>query len=191
VAKSDRDRYREAVHYASQARQLLNYHAVLARASERRIMELLGIRDAMMADNLVYAAGREVGRGKLLAFAHNRHLQRGKVEWQLGPHLVIWWPAGSHLHEILGARYAVIGTGIGVSQGSGIGQPEAGTLEALLTTQPEAGILIPTHQGQSVPPAEIASLAVRSGSLKKPMYAPLGPESVSDFDWVAVLKSTT
>ena len=36
VAKSDESRYLEAVHYASVARQLLNYHAALARESGDR-----------------------------------------------------------------------------------------------------------------------------------------------------------
>ena len=53
--------------------------------SEQRLAELLGIRDAMMADNLAYIVSRERGRGNVLAFAHNSHLQRGKAQWQLGP----------------------------------------------------------------------------------------------------------
>ena len=76
VARSDRDRYLEAVQYASVARQLLNYHAALARTSDKRVAELLGIRDAMMADNLAYVVTRERGRGKVLAFAHNAHYYR-------------------------------------------------------------------------------------------------------------------
>ena len=77
VAKSDESRYAEALHYASVARQLLNYHAAVARKSGPA--GLLGIRDASMADNLAYMVSRERGRGKVLAFAHNRHLQRGKA----------------------------------------------------------------------------------------------------------------
>ena len=87
VAKSDESGYLEAVQHASVARQLLNYHAGLARASGDRIGRLLGIRDAMMADNLAYMVSRERGRGKVLAFAHNSHLKRGKAQWQLGPDL--------------------------------------------------------------------------------------------------------
>ena len=83
--------------HASLARQLLNYHAALARPSANRIAELLGIRDLMMADNLAYAVTRERGRGKVLAFAHNSHLKRGQAQWQLGPHALAWWPAGAHL----------------------------------------------------------------------------------------------
>src|SRR6266700_844011 len=50
AAKSDESRYLEAAQYASVARQLLNYHAELARQSGQRIVRLLGIRDALMAD---------------------------------------------------------------------------------------------------------------------------------------------
>ena len=54
AAQSGDDRYLEAVHYASAARQLLGYHAALARSSGDRTARLLGRRDAMMADNLAY-----------------------------------------------------------------------------------------------------------------------------------------
>jgi hypothetical protein len=92
---------------------------------------------------------------------------------------------------MLGARYAVIGSGLGVSEANGIDQPEPGTLEALLTSLPEPGVLIPTHTGAGLPTSEIAALPARSGSIKNPTYFPLGPESFSDFDWLAVLDSTT
>lgn len=48
--------------------QLLNFHAAIARKS--RPADLLGIRDASMADNLAFIVARERGRGKVLAFAH-------------------------------------------------------------------------------------------------------------------------
>ena len=90
-------------------------HAAMARRSAKRLSEGLGIRDAIMADNLVYLVGREHGRGKVLCFAHNMHLKCGKAQWQLGPDLLIWWPAGAHLHETFGPRYAVIGAAIPLS----------------------------------------------------------------------------
>src|SRR5207253_3676350 len=111
-------------------------HAALARASGKRLVELLGIRDLMMADNLAYMVSRERGRGKLLAFAHNSHLKRGIAKWQLGPTALVWWPAGAHLDPMLGPRYAVIGSAVGVSDANGIGPPEASTLEARLTDVP-------------------------------------------------------
>jgi erythromycin esterase-like protein len=94
VAKSDESRYQEAVHYAVMARQLLNFHATLAQPSEKRQERLLGIRAAMMAENLAYIVSREQGRGNVLVFAHNSHLKRGKVQWQWGNEAVIWWRGG-------------------------------------------------------------------------------------------------
>ncbi len=190
VAKSDESRYLEAVHYAVVARQLLNYHATLAQTSDKRQERLLGIRAAMMAENLAYIVSREQGRGNVLVFAHNTHLKRGKVQWQWGNETVSWWPVGSHLHEMFGRRYVVIGSAVGSSPANGIGQPEAGTLEARFTSAPGPVRFIPTHQGQGLPASEIAALPIRSGSMKNPSYFALSPESFTDFDYLAVFDST-
>ena len=143
-----------------------------------------------MADNLVYMVSRERDRGHVLVFAHNSHLRRGQVQWQLGADVHTWWPAGSHLNEMLGPRYAVIGSAVGESLANGIGQPEAGTLEARLTAVPGPARFIPTHKGQRLPTSEIAALPTRSGSMKNPTYFALTPQSFTDFDWLAVLDST-
>lgn len=193
VGKSDESLYLEAFHYATVARQLLNYHAVLARTSGKqgdRLVSGLGLRDVMMADNLDYIVSREHCRGKVLAFAHNSHLQRGKAEWQLGTDLLTWWPAGAHLNELFGQCYAVIGTAVGVSDENGIGQPEADTFEARLISVPGLARFIPTHKGQGLPASEIAALPIRSGSVKNPTYFPITPQSLADFDWLAVLERT-
>ena len=192
VARSNKNCYLEAMHYAEVARQLLNYHAALARKSEpgKRIIEGLGIRDAMMADNLAYIVSRECGRGKVLVFAHNSHLKRGRAEWQLGNNLLIWWPVGSHLDELFGSHYAVIGSAVGVSEANGIGHPEAGTLEARMVSAPGPVRFIPTHKGQGLPASEIESLPIRSGSAKNSTYFTLLPQSLTDFDWLVVLDST-
>ncbi|HEX3054330.1 MAG TPA: erythromycin esterase family protein [Aggregatilineaceae bacterium] len=187
VAKSDSIRYREALQYAAEARQLLNYHAELARASEQRTARLLGMRDAMMADNVAYIVERERRRGKVFLFAHNSHLKRSKVEWQRGPDLLTWWPVGAQLSEMFGSRYVIIGSALGVSAENGIGQPEAGTLEALLTATPGPGRFFPTA-GHSK--TEIAALPVRSGSTVNFSYFPLTPQSFTDFDWFVALDST-
>jgi erythromycin esterase-like protein len=188
TAKTDRNRYLEALHYTSVARQLLNYHAAVARKAGPA--ELLGSRDASMADNLAYIVGREQGRGKVLVFAHNSHLKRGRTQWQWGPDLLTWWPAGAHLTEMFGPRYVVIGSALGQSPANGIGQPETGTLEARLTAGPGPGRFIPTHLGQGLPTSEIAGLPVRSGSMQNQSYFPLTAQSFSDFDWLAVLDTT-
>mgnify|MGYP000875205001 FL=1 len=191
VAKGGWDRYAEARQYAKVARQLLNYHAEIARESPDRISRLLGIRDAIMADNIAYAVGRERGRGRVLVFAANGHVQRGQMRWQLGPHANVWWPAGAHLDAIFEAGYVVIGTGLGVSAENGIGQPEAGTLEARLMAAPGPARFVPTYRGAGLPTAEIDSLPVRSGSTKNSTYFPLTAQSLTDFDWLALLDEAT
>jgi erythromycin esterase len=191
ITKSDESRYGEAIHYAVLARQLLNYHAALAQPSAKRQARLLGIRAAMMAENLAYIVSREQGRGKVLAFAHNAHLKRGKVQWQWGNETVTWWPVGAHLHEMFGRRYVVIGSAIGTSPANGVGQPEAGTLEARFISAPGSARFIPTFGGQGLPAEEIAVLPSRSGSAKNRSYAELpGAQSFTDFDWFAVLDTT-
>ena len=191
IGKSDKSRYLEAVHYAVMARQLLNYHAALAQPSDKRQERLLGIRAAMMAENLAYIASRELGRGNILVFAHNNHLKRGTVQWQWGNETVSWCPVGSHLHEMFGHRYVVIGSAVGSSPAHGIGQPEAGTLEARFISAPGPVRFIPTRQGQGLPPEEIAALPVRSPSTKNRSYMEaLNAQSFTDFDWFAVLDTT-
>jgi len=193
VAAGGLDRYREAMHHAASARQLLAYHALMARPLEmrERLVRGLGMRDAMMADNLAYILLAERGRGRVFAFAHNSHLQRGAAHWQLGPHDLSWYPAGAHLATCLAERYAVIGTGVGVSDQNGIARPEPGTLEARLSAAPGPIRFVPTHRGQGLPVSEIAELPVRSGSRKNSTFFPLTTRSLADFDWLAVLDSVT
>jgi hypothetical protein len=79
---------------------------------------------------------------------------------------------------------------VGVSDANGIDQPEAGTLEARLTAIPGPMRFIPTHRGQGLPTSVIAALPTRSGSVKNSTYFALTPQSIADFDWLAVLDST-
>lgn len=187
VAQSSRDLYLEAEHCAASARGLLNYHAALATPSADRTAKLLGMRDAMMADNLAYILACEQGWGKVLAYAHNSHLQRGAARWQLGPELLVWQPAGAHLAERLGAGYAVVGMAVGASEAQGIGQAEGGSLEALLVAAPGPARFIPTHRGRGLPESEVAALTVRSGSAINSTYFPLTAQSLADFDWLLAL----
>src|SRR4030095_12481500 len=81
------------------------------------------------------------------------------------------------------------GTGIGVSDENGIQEPEAGSLESRLISTQGPIRLISTHQGKGIPVSELARLPIRSGSQKNPTYFPLSPQSLTDFDWLAVLDS--
>jgi erythromycin esterase-like protein len=187
IAKTDAARYAEALRYATHARQMLAYHAGLAGQSPNRIAELLGLRDLMMADNLTCAIEQERGRGKVFAFAHNSHLKRGQAQWQLGPHALAWWPAGAHLASRLGDRYAMIGTGIVSSESQGIGAPETGTLEAMLASAPGPMRFVATHRGEGLPSSAIAAIPARSPSAKNSSYFPFTKQSLTDYDWLAVL----
>ena len=186
VSRSGRERYSEAVHYARLARWLLVYHAALADRSSQRNSRHLGIRDACMDENLAYVLSCEQGRGRTLAYAHNSHLKKGRMQWQFGDELFTWWPAGPHLKETLGQSYAVIGSAVGVSEENGIARPEPGSLEALLTALPGPGCFISTQWAQELSALQSA-LPVRSGSLKNPTYFPLNAQSLTDFDWLVAL----
>lgn len=189
IVKSDRDRYLEAMQYASLVRHLLNYHAELARPSDQRLGRLLGMRDVLMADMVSSIVNRE--RGKVFLFAHNTHLKHGKDEWKLWNTHAIWWPAGSQLSAVFGSRYVVIGSALGESADNGIGQPETGTLEARLLETPGSARFIPTHLGQGLPMADIEALPVRSGSVVNFSYFPLISQSITDFDWLVLFNSAT
>ena len=82
---------------------------------------------------------------------------------------------------------AGVGAGIGASEAQGIGPPETSTLEARLTAANGPARLIPTRLGQGLPAEEITALATRSGSAKNPTYFPFTRQSVTDFDWLAML----
>lgn len=171
----------EALHIARIGQQLLVAHAALARKGKAGNAEMLGIRDAIMADNLEYILSQERARGQVLVFAHNSHLKRGKAAWQMGPIIDEWWPTGAHLSRIMGPRYAVIGTGVGVSEANGIGAPELGTLESFFAET----VLISTQNAPST------VLPTRTGSTLNPTYFPWTTASFQDFDWLAFIKSTT
>jgi erythromycin esterase len=192
VAKSSPDRFAEAFRHATHARQMLNYHAGVARPSENRMSDLLGQRDAMMAENLAYIVRRERRRGgRVLVFAHNAHLKRGLAEWSWGTNHWRWWPAGAQASAMLREKYAIIGSMVGASEANGVGAPEAGTLEARLMSSPDGSCFIPTHAGRNLPEAELATLPIRTGSQRNTGYFPSTAKTFTDFDWLVMLDNVT
>lgn len=173
----------EAIHAAGHAQQMLSYHVRMARASEDRTSELLGLRDAMMADNLVYALNTERRRGgKVLAFAHTMHLKRGQSVWQWGADRLAWWPAGEHVWRMLEDRYAVVGVGMTRFDAYQVGDAEPGTLEAMLSPEPAHGRLIVTRRGEGLPSTE--DLPTRAAN---PRYFPFDRPSVTALDAVLMV----
>jgi hypothetical protein len=87
----------------------------------------------------------------------------------------------------MGKRYVVIGSGVGESEGNGIGRPEEGTIEARLMG---AGGFVPTFRGKGEFGEAVKGLAVRSRSRRNPTYFPLTPRSFTDFDWLVMVDAT-
>jgi hypothetical protein len=195
VAHSDAPSYRNALHYLQMARELLNFHVAMGqRKPGQSPAKVLGTRDALMADNLMHIKNQEPG--KVLVFAHNSHLQRGEAAWPGQKYWGTdddcrWWPAGSLLAEMLGDRYAVIGTAVITSEENGIGKPEPESLEARLAKSPGPLRFAPTHQGAECPVEKLREIPTRSGSQRNPTYVPLNAASFTNFDWLAVFNSVT
>ena len=183
AANSEPLAYADALHHAELARKLLDAHAALATPGAYAGM--LGIRDLIMADNLLHFVETERGRGKVLVFSASGHLKRGTMQWHLPPgdDVKEWWPAGSHLTQAMGARYAVIGMALGESEANGLGAPEPGTIEAAMAAA-GGSLLIPTRH-------KIDAAPVRTGSTLNPTYSWLTSASFTDFEWLVFLPTTT
>jgi erythromycin esterase len=184
ISKATEELYEAATHDLHLAGQLLTYHAAVATPSDNRLAELLGQRDRMMADNLLYIARSEQPRGgKVLAFAHNSHLKLREAEWRWGDQRLAWLPAGHHVRATMGTAYQVVGIGAGTLAAYGLGEPEPGTLEALLTSDGTSRF-VSTDAGTRVPGEHIESLPTRTAD---PRYFPFTRDSLQDFDAIGVL----
>lgn len=175
--------YRQGLRYATHARQMLAYHSLAATEAPTRISDMLGLRDAMMADNLRYIIEQERPRGRVFVFAQNAHLKRGQALWEWGANRWQWWPAGAHLSATLGAKYAVIGVGAGTSAASHLTLPDAGTLEAHLLAAPGPVRVVPTHLGDQLDAANVPTRNMHNN----PRYFPFDAQALTDFDFLALL----
>ncbi|MEU7908787.1 DUF6194 family protein [Actinoplanes sp. NPDC049118] len=119
---------------ATTAVALLRYHARAAAPlpQRERVALLVGVRDALMAENLLAIRAAEAHRGPTLAFAHNRHLQRNPSTMTMAGMDLSWFSAGAIAGSLLGDRYAVIVGSLGASPSLGIGAPAASTYEGRL-----------------------------------------------------------
>ncbi|AAM29790.1 hypothetical protein DSECCO2_580040 [anaerobic digester metagenome] len=173
------------------ARQLLNYHAALARKlePEKRIFEGLGIRDSMMANNLEYIVSRERAGEKcwflptITISSEEKH--SGNLE------LTCWhggrWDLTSMRYSVHAMQLSALQSASRMQMASGNLEP--GTLEAHLTAAPGPVRFIPTNNGRRLPIMATTDFPARSGSMN-PTYFALTPRSLTDFDWLAVLDST-
>lgn len=177
---SDRVAYLQAYQHAVVARALLNYHAALARRAGANT--LLGIRDALMADNLLNILARE--KGKVLTFAHNSHLQSSYAKLPRYQ----WWPAGSHLRRLLGDSFVAIAGALGTSLANGLERPEKETVEAALMELRSPAFLLITRPIKTL---AASGLPARASSSRNPSYIPIGKESLLDFQALIFLPTVS
>ncbi|WP_183064665.1 erythromycin esterase family protein [Streptomyces sp. gCLA4] len=127
-----REEWERARLHGRTATGLLRYHFWMADTSPGRLTRLTGLRDLMMADNLLALAER----GPTLVHAHNSHLQREKSSMRMGGLPLEWWGAGSIASARLGEEYAFFATALGTIRHRGVDAPQPGTLEGVLYALP-------------------------------------------------------
>ncbi|MGA5047115.1 erythromycin esterase family protein [Streptomyces arboris] len=138
IAAAGREAWDRARLYGRTATGLLRYHSWMADTSPGRLTRLLGVRDRMMAENLLALAAR----GPVLAFAHNSHLQRERSSMRMGGEPLEWWGAGSLVSARLGAEYGFLATALGTIRHQGVDAPPPDTVEGLLYALPGDRLLV-------------------------------------------------
>ncbi|MGW8066437.1 erythromycin esterase family protein [Streptomyces ziwulingensis] len=179
-AHTTRDDWERARLYGRTATGLLRYHHWMADASPARMNRLLGVRDLMMAHNLLALAAR----GPVLVDAHNAHLQRERSTMRMWQGPVEWWGAGALVSAGLGEEYAFLATALGTLRHRGVDAPPPDTLEGLLYALPGDRCL--------VDPRRLATAlgGTRPAARVSPWfgYAPLDPEHLTSGDGIVFLK---
>ncbi|MFE7650559.1 erythromycin esterase family protein [Streptomyces phaeoluteigriseus] len=180
IAADSRDERDRARLYGRTATGLLRYHYWMADPSPSRLTRLVGLRDLMMAENLLALAER----GPVLVHAHNSHLQREKSTVRMGGMPLEWWSAGAIVNARLGDEYAFLATALGTIRHQGVDTPGPDTVEGLLYALPEDRCLV-----------DAARLAADLGDTRPAPrvspwfgYAPLDPAHLADSDGLVFVK---
>ncbi|MHA6765189.1 erythromycin esterase family protein [Streptacidiphilus sp. PAMC 29251] len=174
VAATSPDHLGRARLYGRTATGLLRYHHWMADSSPARLTRLVGLRDQMMAHNLLAVAAR----GPALVHAHNAHLQRERSSMRMGGERLEWWSAGALVSAQLGADYAFVATALGTIRHRGVHTPPPDTLEGLLYALPEDRCVLDARR----------LATALGGALPAPRvspwfgYAPLDPAHLADSD---------
>jgi erythromycin esterase-like protein len=177
IAATSRDRWDRARLYARTAQGLLRYHHAMADSSPVRVDRLLGVRDSMMAANMLAAAEW----GRTLVFMHNSHLKRTKSSMRLNFDLrPQWWGAGAMVGAHLGDGYAFVATAVGTIRHEGVGTPPADTVEGLLYARPGDRF--------SADPRELAARDPAARVSEWFGYAPLDPSELASIDGLVYVR---
>ncbi|HEX4811471.1 MAG TPA: erythromycin esterase family protein [Nonomuraea sp.] len=162
---------------------LLRYHFWMADTSDQRVARMMCLRDGMMAANLQAVAEH----GPALVHAHNRHLQRELSTWQLADlPLLRWWSAGAITGARLGHGYAFLATAVGAIRHHGLGDPNPGTVEGVLSALPDDTYLVDARRLA----AGLAGveLTPRTDQADRHGYFPLDPAHLADLDGIVFMK---
>lgn len=180
ITTTSRDDWRRARLYGRTATGLLRYHHWMADTSPARMTRLVGLRDQMMADNLLALAER----GPALVHAHNGHLQRHKSTMRMGGMPLEWWSAGALVSAHLGEGFAFLATALGTIRHQGVGTPPPDSVEGLLYALPADRCVIDAHQ------LATALASTRPAPRVSPWfgYAPLDPAHLTDTDGIVFVK---
>jgi erythromycin esterase-like protein len=180
IRVTSRDDWDRARLYGRTATGLLRYHHWMADTSPARMTRLVGLRDQMMADNLLAVAAR----GPALIHAHNAHLQREKSTMRMRGMPLEWWSAGALVSAQLGEGYAFVATALGTIRHQGVDTPPPDTVEGLLYALPEDRCLI------DAPRLATALGDTRPARRVSPWfgYAPLDPAHLADSDGIVFVK---
>ncbi|MGW3400274.1 erythromycin esterase family protein [Streptomyces zhihengii] len=173
------DRERVAL-YARSAVGLLRYHAAMADTSPARLSRLLGVRDQIMAHNLLAVADR----GPALVHAHNSHLQRERSTTRMNGAPLHWWSAGALVSTRLGADYGFVATALGTLRHRGVDAPPPDSLEGLLSRLPGDRCLLDA-------PRLAAALGPATPAPRPSPwfgYAPLDPAHLPAIDGIVFLR---
>ncbi|MFG1603479.1 erythromycin esterase family protein [Actinoplanes sp. NPDC049265] len=180
IAATSRDEWDRARLYARTAQGLLRYHHGMADSSPLRVDRLLGVRDSMMAANILAAAEW----GRTLVFMHNSHLQRTKSSMRLNFDLrPRWWCAGALLDARVGDDYAFVATAVGTIRHHEVGTPPPDTIEGMLYARP--GDRFPAD------PREVAAQNPVARTSEWFGYAPLDPAELAAIDGLVFVRDCT
>ncbi|MFC8131964.1 erythromycin esterase family protein [Streptomyces sp. NPDC057302] len=177
---ASRDDWDRACLYGRTAIGLLRYHYWMADASPARMTRLIGLRDQMMAHNLLAVAERSPA----LIHAHNGHLQRDKSTTRMGGTLLEWWGAGALVSARLGEEYAFVATAVGTIRHQGVDTPPRDTVEGILYALPQDRCVV------DAPRLATALDGTRPAPRVSPWfgYAPLDPAHLASGDGIVFLK---
>ncbi|MFH8681568.1 erythromycin esterase family protein [Streptomyces lydicus] len=180
IAATSREHRDRARLYGRTATGLLLYHSWMADTGPSRMTRLVGLRDRMMADNLLAVAER----GPALVHAHNGHLQREKSTMRMSGRPLEWWSAGALVSAHLGEEYAFLATALGTIRHRGVDTPAPDTVEGLLYALPEDRYVVDARRlatalGDTRPAPRVSPWFG---------YAPLDPAHLADSDGLVFVK---